>query len=151
MLLHELVTSNEGVLLDEEDLKNYMFKTACINNGGYISVGYKGKSTLLHRLILGFPASDIDHINRNKLDNRKENLRLCTETQNNANTGPQANNTSGYKGVYKHRDQWQAQIVHKGKKIHIGYYPSKELAAVAYNIYAKSLFKEFAHLNTIET
>jgi hypothetical protein len=54
----------------------------------------------MHRLILGIPNSEVDHVNGNPLDNRRVNLRLATRAQNSANTRSRKNTTSKYKGVY---------------------------------------------------
>lgn len=74
---------------------------------------------LMHRLILMLPAScrlEVDHINQDKLDNRKSNLRLCTRGQNTQNRGLQANNTSGFKNVFRVPRGWRVAIEANGKK-----------------------------------
>lgn len=96
---------------------------------------------------------DIDHINGDRLDNRKCNLRVATRRQNAANRGTNKNNKSGYKGVNLYdpvRMVWRAQIMHNGKKISLGYYRTAEEAALAYNHAAKEYFGEFAHQNKVE-
>lgn len=109
-----------------------------------------GKNMRMHRLIMDAPANmDIDHINGNGLDNRRSNLRLCTETQNRANTGPQRNNTSGFKGVYKVKTGWRAAIKIKGKMTGIGTFKTKEEAATAYDEVARKLHGDFAKLNVL--
>ena len=108
------------------------------------------KTLQLHRLLMNPPKGMvIDHINHNGLDNRRENLRICTRAENSRNRGKQKNNTSGYKGVcwYKRDKKWRAQIKKDSKKIHIGYFDIIEDAARAYDAKAKELFGEFAHLN----
>ena len=115
--------------------------------------GYKRRRRTtrpLHRLLMDPPKGMvIDHINHNGLDNRRENLRICTRAENSRNRGKQKNNTSGYKGVcwYKRDKKWRAQIKKDSKKIHIGYFDIIEDAARAYDAKAKELFGEFAHLN----
>jgi len=93
----------------------------------------------------------IDHINRVKDDNRIENLRLATRSQNEANTGLRRNNSSGFKGVYffKRTNRWLAKIAYDGLEIHLGYYDSAEEAAMAYNSAAVKLKGKFALLNEI--
>ena len=107
--------------------------------------------TRIHRLLLGAtnPKMQVDHINGNKLDNRKENLRLATNQQNQHNVGKRKNNTSGYKGVswYRKRKKWKAAIKHNKKSIHLGYYDTPEEASRAYDKAAVEFFGEFAHLN----
>lgn len=94
---------------------------------------------------------DIDHVNRNKLDNRLSNLRLATRSSNIANREANKNNKSGYKGVnfYPLSNSWRAQIADNGKKRHIGYYATVEEAALAYNIESARIYGEFAYLNPI--
>jgi hypothetical protein len=86
---------------------------------------------------------EIDHINGNKLDNRIENLRLCTSRQNNFNRRKME--TSNYKGVSWHRGnkRWRATI----QEHHVGYFHTEIEAARAYDAKAKERFGEFAWLN----
>ena len=107
----------------------------------------------MHREILKCPKGlFIDHINRNGLDNRKNNLRVCSKSQNMMNTLIPKNNTSGYKGVsWSKRDKkWMAYIKIKNKFNNLGYFNIKEQAALAYNDAAKKYHGEFARLNKIE-
>lgn len=152
MLLKLLVKKHPKILLDSEDFENYKYCEASLTNCGYITLSYKGKPESLHRAVMGFPNLHVDHINKNKLDNRKINLRLCTHSQNMANKELRSTNTSGYKGViwYKPTKKWRATIKAQGKFYHLGYYRTKEAAALAYNKKALEVFGEFAHLNKIE-
>ena len=104
------------------------------------STGYAksrcGKSTqYLHRVILerviGHKPKYTDHINRKKLDNRRENLREVTNSENMLNINPTKANTSGTVGVSRFRDKWRAYITLAGKQIHLGYYKTKKLARIA--------------------
>lgn len=111
----------------------------------------KGKRGLvyMHRQILNAPKGKmIDHIDRNDLNNRIANIRLCFNSQNQHNSKKQSDNTSGYKGVswHKHRKKWIAHI-RNGKLIHLGYFCSAVEAAKAYDDKAKELFGEFANTN----
>lgn len=107
----------------------------------------------LHRLIIDAPKGlFVDHINGNTLDNRKDNLRLCTVAQNCANQAKtSAKKTSIYKGVYfcKSDRKWRASIKHNRKQTSLGRFNSEIDAAKAYNNAALSLFGEFAHLNVL--
>ncbi len=78
----------------------------------------------------GTPTNKIDHINGNSLDNRIENLRQVTVSQNGLNRSKQANNTSGYKNVswFKPKQKWRVRINLMQKEIHIGYFDDIELA-----------------------
>jgi|ERR1041385_281068 hypothetical protein len=94
----------------------------------------------------------IDHIDRNFLNCRKNNLRLATNSQNNANKNKISLSTSSkYKGVTwdKAIKKWRAQIMVNKKQNHLGSYSSEKAAAKAYNKAALKYFKEFARLNNI--
>jgi hypothetical protein len=104
----------------------------------------------LHRLIMGItdPKIIVDHINRNPLDNRKSNLRLCTIAENSRNSGIiSSRNTSGYKGVTKSSKKWLARIEFNGKKMYLGSFNTPQAAAEAYDKKAVELFGEFACTN----
>jgi len=116
---------------------------------GYLN-GRRREQVLLHRLLLNAPTGQgIDHQNRNGLDNRRSNLRLATQPQNNANTGPRSTNRSGYKGVFwdKQAKRWRAQIRVNGKRTHLGRFSDPWEAAEAYNRAALGQWGEFAWLN----
>jgi hypothetical protein len=99
----------------------------------------------MHRLIFGAAAGQrVDHINHDGLDNRRENLRLCTASGNGANSRLPVNNTSGYKGVRRERDRWMAAIGVNGKTIRLGTFDDKRDAAQAYNAACIAAFGEFA-------
>lgn len=117
--------------------------------------GYAYNDTLgfMHRYIMSNPCRefDIDHINHNKLDNRKCNLRLATRQQNCWNASGYKNSKSKFKGVY-YRDfvkkpYYEACSCWEGKHVSIGCYVNELEAACAYNLWAKEHFKEFAYLN----
>lgn len=95
--------------------------------------------------------SEIDHIDQNRANNRIDNLRLATRSQNGANRGKTTKKTlSRYKGVSTHGSNYRAYIKCNQQRIHIGTFSSQELAAEAYNTKALELFGEFASLNVIE-
>lgn len=93
-----------------------------------------------------WPSRQVDHKDTNRSNNRWDNLRLATGSQNKANMGKRADNTSGFKGVrwYPQTNRWVAQIGFQGKRKTIGYFKSPELAHVAYCEAADRLFGEFA-------
>ena len=112
----------------------------------------------LHRFIMGLSMESdlmVDHINGDKLDNRKENLRICTKGQNNNNHGPKnrlGKSTSKYKGVSYKKDtvkKWRARIAVEGREINLGRFSSEIEAARAYNDAAIKYFGEYAWLNDI--
>lgn len=110
----------------------------------------KWKKVSMHRAILNVAEGvPVDHINGNGLDNRRENLRVCTLTQNMQNAPLRKDSTSGYKGVhwFERRGKWVAYINFQGKRVHLGYHDKKEDAAGAYNEAAKKYHGEFARLN----
>ena len=118
---------------------------------GYIRIGIDKKLYRAHRLawlyIYGkFPDSQIDHINGIKTDNKIQNLRLATNSQNCSNREKQSNNTSGYKGVcfIKSKEKWRARIGYSGKKIDIGFFDTAKEASYAYKEKAIELHGEFA-------
>lgn len=112
------------------------------------------KKYLMHRVILGVtdPSIQIDHADRNGLNNCRSNLRIATQSQNNANRRPNFKRTSNYLGVQPNnsrKNPWRARIQVNGKKINLGCYPNQEWAALAYNAGAKKFFGEFATYNNI--
>lgn len=117
---------------------------------GYIRFRIAGKFYLAHRLahliVNGHIPEYIDHINHNTSDNRWENLRGCTVAQNMANARIRSDNKTGFKGVHfdKQRKKFSARIQYNQKKIQIGYFHTREEAALAYLEKAKELFAEFA-------
>ena len=107
-------------------------------------------SLFLHQLIMETPKGMVtDHINGDPLDNRKQNLRICTQAENVRNRRAGKNNTSGFKGVswHKRTNSWHARIDHNKKPIHIGCFEDKEEAARAYDRKAIELHGEFAYTN----
>lgn len=119
----------------------------------------KRRTERLHRIILSrmlgrdlTNKEDTDHINTNPLDNRRENLRLATRSQNLQNTPKRRDNTSGYKGVYYHRQsgKWQATIQKNGRRYSLRYWDTPEEAYHAYMNAAKNLFGEFANIEELK-
>jgi hypothetical protein len=107
----------------------------------------KGKHTvLLHREIMKTPEGmDTDHINGNKIDCRRENLRVCTHQENSRNQKIRKNNTSGFKGVYfnKKAKKYQSYIHINYKAIYLGLFSTALEASKAYELAAINHFGEF--------
>jgi len=91
----------------------------------------------------------VDHINHNLLDNRRQNLRICTPSENKRNRVLAKNNSSGYKGVNwsKGANKWRTQISINGKQKHLGLFNNILLAAEAYDSAAQKYYGEFAYTN----
>jgi hypothetical protein len=116
---------------------------------GYLVVGIDKKQYRTHRMVWMYQNGaipygyDIDHINRVKDDNRIENLRCITHSENLQNKVKCKNNKSGFKGVWKHTQtgKFVAVIEFEGKRYHIGCFPSPEDASMAYEQKASELHK----------
>ena len=143
-------SKNEEFYFDLEDydlIKNYCW---CITNSGYVSTYIKGKQFLLHRFIIGKDEEIIDHINHNKVDNRKINLRIVTNSQNGMNSTISKNNTSGFTGVYWHnRDKvWEAWIKVDYKDIYLGRFYNFEDAKEARLKAEDKYYREYSYKNS---
>jgi len=133
---------------DYEELSKYKWYLDKFYAKRNIRVGCgKQKAVKMHRLINNTPSGfETDHINGDKLDNRKCNLRTATTAQNRCNRGKQIDNKSGYKGVVfvSKYNNWQASIKINGKRKHLGTFRTPELAHAAYCEAAPKVHKEFA-------
>jgi hypothetical protein len=121
----------------------YAMRSLPIGNGKYLRVR-------MHRDILNVSEdTQIDHIDRNGLNNQKSNLRPCDHAENQWNTDAPITNTSGVKGVSwdKTNRKWLVQLHCRNKKIHLGRHPDKEEAVKIYDNAAKEHFGEFARPN----
>jgi len=135
------------VLVDDEDFAVLSENKWFITSNGYVGrsqkVGGKKTTVLMHRQLLNTPYKmDTDHINRNKLDNRRKNLRIVSRRQNMLNVGILRNNTSGERGVVwaPWANKWRAKSRLDGKHVHIGYFDSTKEAGVAYKKYVSDNF-----------
>lgn len=154
------ITTSDGyeVIVDDDYVQKNKLR---VNAWGYVTraktIG-SSKSTsmpihveILERIIGRKLNSDelCDHVNRNRLDCRKENLRLASKLQNNVNREKHANNTSGFKGVCwdKGKQKWLASIGFNGRNHFLGRYADKIDAAKAYDDAAREYYGEFAVLN----
>lgn len=144
------------VLIDSSDVEKCKKVKWFIRmrNGAPMSVAghtEEKRNMRMHYFLFGKPPEgyEYDHINRNPLDNRKENLRRCTFNQNQRNQGPRKHNTSGYKGVTKTGNGWCARIWVNSEPFYLGFFKEKEKAALAYNSAAKAMHKDFAYLNEV--
>ena|ERR1035437_5844174 len=154
------LSQNKFATIDAEDFQRVNQFKWTVSKLGYpqaiINSYKKGQkhnkiltSIYLHRLILNFPKQSMDHIDNNKLNCQKSNLRLCTQKQNARNQSIKSSNTSGYKGVSwsKTMNKWEARINPDYKAMVLGYFNNKVSAAIAYDEAAKKHFGEFARTN----
>lgn len=119
-------------IIDVEDLDNVIQHKWHLNSWGYAENKTKG---VLQRYLLNEYDKDKipDHINRDRLDNRRSNLRLSDKSKNAINAGIRSNNTSGVTGVSwcKYAEEWRAYINSDGKRIELGYFKSLNDAIIA--------------------
>lgn len=163
-MVKEIICKNgEVALCDDEDYPLLSRFTWYMGSEMKYSAGYPccfiygkkntRKQIFMHQLV-GAGLTNLDHINRDKLDNRRCNLRNATSQQNSANV-PKRKATKGkpcssiYKGVHKWQGKYRAVIGFNKKAIQLGTYEQEEEAALAYNKKAKELFGEFAWLNPV--
>lgn len=140
--------TNEEFYFDLEDydkIKNYCWITSV--DGVYrklISYDSDADKMVKFSHIIGY--KNYDHIDRNPLNNRKNNFRECTQQENSRNRGKQSNNTSGYIGVFWHkkRKKWQAYVTINKKQKIIGFYTDKKEAIVARLKAEQKYYGEFA-------
>ena len=128
-----MLNDNDYMLCDIEDwerLKNYGWGKG---NGGYAVSGTQTEGKFyFHKKVTNTTTEIVDHINRNKLDNRKCNLRITDQRVNAINSKMPINNTSGYKGVRLNKHgSWVASITVNKKHIYLGSYKTKEEAVIA--------------------
>jgi len=140
-------------LKDRKSVAKAGSKVGCVHHTGYLKTKVKGKNLLVHRLIWflvhgEWPSDKLDHINGDKRDNRINNLREATQSQNRCNSKLQKNNTSGYKGVSYNKvsGKYMAGIQVNKKPIYLGLYDTPEQAYQAYCDAAKEHHGEYARL-----
>lgn len=155
------LTQGKFAIIDDEDFElvsKYKWYAQLAANGFWYAVSSKHPQIQMHRLILGLKPGDgeqVDHANRNSLDNQRCNIRLCTPSQNMANTKKYSGGradfwglNSKYKGVSRNRPgKWHVQIQVNGKTIHLGSYSDEMVAAQVYDDAARDYFGEFARCN----
>lgn len=157
-----ILTQGLVSIVDEEDYLAFSaFKWTANRAGIYIYAVRNSSRTvkprrllLLHREILGIKDRKIkvDHKDGDGLNNRRNNLRKATNTENAQNQFYKKDTLSGYKGVdwCYDKSKWRARIQIKGEQVLIGRYACKHTAALAYNEKATALFGQFANLNIVE-
>lgn len=126
------------------------------DSDGYKKIGIKGLKYKSHRLAWLFmtgrwPLGQIDHIDRNKANNKWVNLREATASQNQMNKDKCKNNNSGFKGVKltKATGKWQATVQVNYKSIYLGTFETAELASKAYDKSANGLHNDFYYKHSV--
>lgn len=148
-----MLTQGFFAIVDKEDFKRvniHRWKILKTDGKLYACRTIKRRHTLLmHRFLTNAKKGQfVDHRNGNGLDNRRLNIRLCTQSQNLANS-KKTRGVSKFKGVYwnKEKQKWQVQISYKHTNRYVGRFTSEYEAAKAYDTKAFELFGEFALLN----
>lgn len=146
------------IIVDDQDYSEVSKHRWFLDGKGYATrnVNREGKHrmVLLHREIMGAtPGQIVDHANGTRLDNRRSNLRFCTNRENLANRHVVKSSTSRFLGVRKRTDAprrkpWQARIRDHGKQVCIGYFATEAEAALAYDRVASVVHGQFASLNS---
>ena len=147
-----LLSQDKVVFVDDGDFDYLNQWSWNLGADGYVRSKINRKTIYLHRLVLDAKKGwTVDHISRNKLDNRRRNLRLCTRLDNSRNKSLQKNNTSGFKGVSweKSRRKWSAHIYVNNKNKMLGRFSTATDAAEAYNQAAREAYGAFANLNRV--
>lgn len=146
---------NKYIKVSDEDYDRVKAYNWTVEKSGkrYYAMRKDGdKKMRLHRFIMQPKAShEVDHINHNGLDNRRENLRVVTAKQNRVNRPKTVSNTRKYKGIYfdTRVKKWVAQISYRRKRVYLGAFKRAKDAAQAYNNAAIKYYGEFACLNKI--
>jgi hypothetical protein len=117
--------------------------------GPYYASRHAGhlRETMHGRLMQPPPGFEVNHIDGNTLNNRRSNLRLATPHQSRCHRGKRRDNSTGYKGVSRHREHYRATMRVEGRQIHLGVFPDAITAALAYDAAASAYHGEFARLN----
>lgn len=145
---------SDGYLIRIYDSGNQFSHVGWKNSSGYLQTEVAGKAYMVHNIIWEMhngPIPDgykVDHKDRNPLNNKIENFRLCTDAQNKINTKTPKNNTTGYKGVIATPNgKFQARLGYKGKKLYLGLFDTKEEAAECVKQKTLELYGEFTALD----
>lgn len=143
----------DGVLrwrLDRSPKARAGAPVGCIHRSGYLVTLIRRKNYQVHRLIWAFvygcwPPEHVDHVNGVRSDNRLQNIRACSPSENGRNKGRQVNNTTGFKGVSfcSREGRYQTTCRVNGRKKWIGYFDTPEEASIAYEAFAKRHHGEF--------
>lgn len=144
-----LLPTGDSFLIDASDLAEVQKHKWSIENSGYVHTTINGKHTRLHQFLMRPYQGVVDHINGDRTDNRRSNLRVATNKDNVRNQKIGKRNSSGYKGVSydSRRGKYAAHITVDRVGRFLGYYDNAVDAAVAYDRAAAIYFGEFARPN----
>lgn len=146
--LYIVMKGGVETVVDADDWDKVSGVGWCLNPYGYAVGRVDGKLVSLHSHLFGRVAGrQTDHVDRDKLNNRRTNLRTATKTENQRNRGPHRNSPSGFKGVFRHADRWRARISIEGRSFNLGCFSDSVEAAKAYDRAALEHFGDFAYLN----
>lgn len=146
---YKIIPLSKGkfAMVDNEDFDRVKDICWSINSKGYATSRNHNE---LHKFLMQTPEGLFtDHINGDRLDNRRSNLRICTNQENCWNSKINSNNTTGYKGVSLNntKTKFKSSISKNKIQYHLGFYNTAEEASIVYDLKALELFGEFAYLN----
>lgn len=153
------LTKGQSALVDEADYPALMqIGNWCYSKSGYAVHYYTdeygvNKTLYMHRVLMAFalrnapPGMQVDHINHNRIDNRRANLRLATRQQNQAHKGKRKDSDSPFKGVTCNTGRWEARIRFGNQRLNLGRFHQPEEAAWMYDAASRLLYGQFAGTN----
>jgi hypothetical protein len=149
---HIPLTKGQFALVDDADFTWLIQYRWLFSANGYAQRTYTQHDRRyfeqMHRLIMGaVPGELVDHIDGDRLNNTRANLRIVNRSQNNWNRARNLRSSSDYKGVILHARGWQARIRVYGQRLHLGYFSDPAFAAQVYDAAAMHFFGEYARTN----
>jgi len=150
-----LLNSDKSALVDDCDYERISAVGWRFHALGYATKGgpRQGQRLYMHRVVIGAVKGEcVDHIDFNKLNNTRENLRICSPSENVRHKHAQRGKKfTKFKGIYwrPKRKSWEASIFFNGTSHYLGHFSEEKEAAEAYNRAAILHYKDFAHLNKL--
>lgn len=141
------LTKGYHAIVSESDYDRVAAHSWHYHPDGYAEGLIDGQHMRMHRFITDAPEGmDVDHLNNDGLDNRRQNLRVCTRSQN-IQRQVSTTGESDYRGVSRSHGRWRAEICVQGTRYHLGMFDSERKAAEAYDARARHYYGEFAYTN----